>query len=248
MSKKARTQINADQMALPVPGVNHQAGTFDALEPLNRMQAIYMQAIKSDPVVICTGVLGSSKTYIPTVIAADLLRDKKIQKILIARPTEGKAKSTGYNKGSLNEKLSGWCTPVLATLKKRLGTGNVEAYLANGRIELLSLEQVKGRTEDDTFIIIDEAEDLDPDVAKSLVTRHGQNTTLVIAGDIAQKDIRSYSGLDILLKVAPLCPGLRYSHIDFDSWDYCVRGEEAKAWGQGFEIFEQRCADERANR
>ena len=239
MSKKARTQINADQMALPVPGVNHQAGTFDRLEPLNKMQAIYMQAIMSDKVIICTGVLGSSKTYIPTIMAADLLRDKRIQKILIARPTEGKAKSTGYNKGSLNEKLSGWCAPVLNTLIKRLGKGNVEAYLANGRIEMLSLEQVKGRTEDDTFIIIDEAEDLDPKVAKSLVTRHGQNSTMVIAGDIAQKDIISFSGLDVLLKVAPMCPGLRYSHIDFDSWDYCVRSDEAKAWGMGFELFEQ---------
>lgn len=245
MSKKARTQENAAQIALPVPGVNHQAGTFDRLEPLNKMQAIYMQAIMSDKVIICTGVLGSSKTYIPTMMAADLLRDKKIQKILIARPTEGKAKTTGYNKGSLNEKLAGWCTPVLATLKKRLGTGNVEAYLANGRIEMLSLEQVKGRTEDDTFIIIDEAEDLDPAVAKSLVTRHGLNTTIVIAGDIAQKDIKSFSGLDILLKVAPLCPGLRYSHIDFNSWDYCVRSDEAKAWGQGFEEFERLCKEER---
>ena len=245
MSKKQRQQQNADQIALPVPGVNHQAGTFDKLEPLNHMQGVYIQAIKSDPVIICTGVLGSSKTYIPTMMAADLLRDKKIQKILIARPTEGKAMSTGYYKGSKNEKLEGWCTPILTTLKKRLGTGNVEAYLANGRIEMLSLEQVKGRTEDDTFIIIDEAEDLDPSVAKSLVTRHGQNTTLVIAGDIAQKDIKSFSGLDILLKVAPLCPGLRYSHIDFNDWEYCVRGPEAKSWGQGFEEFDRLCALER---
>ena len=245
MSKKQRNQENAAQIALPVPGVNHRAGTFDALEPLNRMQAIYMQAIKSDPVIICTGVLGSSKTYIPTVIACDLLRDKKIQKILIARPTEGKAKGTGFTKGSKNEKLEGWCTPVTATMKKRLGQGNFEAYLANGRIELLSLDQVKGRTEDDTFIIIDEAEDLDPAVAKSLVTRHGQNTTLVIAGDIAQKDIRSFSGLDVLLKVAPMCPVFKYSQIYFYYCDYCVRGPDSKACGLCFVIYERMVADSR---
>ena len=244
MSKKQKQQENADQMALPVPGVNHKAGTFEPLVPMNKLQATYILACQSDPVVVCTGVLGSSKTYIPVMIGADLLRDKRIQKLVIARPTEGKAASTGFNKGSLNEKLAGWCAPCTETLKKRLGTGNFEAYLANGRIELLSLEQCKGRTFDDAFVIIDEAEDLDPLVAKCLVTRQGTNTTTVIAGDIAQKDIKSWSGLDILLKVAPLSPGLRISHIDFDSWDYCVRSDEAKAWGQGFEAFDKLCAAE----
>lgn len=238
MSKKKRQQDNADQIALPVPGVNHKAGTFDKLEPLNHMQGVYMRACISDPVVICTGVLGSAKTYIPTMIAADLLRDKKIQKIVVARPCEGKSKSAGFFKGSKNEKLEGWCTPVTDTLKKRLGQGNFEAYLANGRIELIALEQIKGRSFDDTFLIVDEAEDLDPAVAKSLVTRQGTNSRTVIAGDIAQKDIKSFSGLDILLKVAPLSPGLRISHIDFNDWDYCVRSDEAKAWGQGFEAYE----------
>ena len=242
MSKKQRTQENADNVAtklVSVPGVNRASGCFLPLEPLNKLQGTYILAIKSDPVIICTGVLGSSKTYIPTVIACDLLRDKKIQKIIVARPCEGKSKSAGFFKGSKNEKLEGWCTPVTDTMKKRLGLGNYEAYLANGRIELIALEQIKGRSFDDTFLIVDEAEDLEPAVAKSLVTRQGQNSTTVIAGDIAQKDIKNFSGLDVLLKVPPICDGLRYSHIDFDSWDYCVRSDEAKQWGMGFEAYER---------
>ncbi len=88
MSKKKRIQDNADAVAtqlVSVPGVNRNAGCFLPLEPLNHMQGIYMRACISDPVIICTGVLGSAKTYIPTVIACDLLRDKKIQKIVVAR-------------------------------------------------------------------------------------------------------------------------------------------------------------------
>lgn len=242
MSKKDKQQRNADNVAtqlVAVPGVNRASGCFEKLEPLNKLQGVYMRAIISDPVVICTGVLGSAKTYIPTIIACDLLRDKKIQKIIVARPCEGKSKSAGFFKGSKNEKLEGWCTPVTDTMKKRLGQGNYEAYLANGRIELIALEQIKGRSFDDTFLIVDEAEDLEPAVAKSLVTRQGTNSTTVIAGDIAQKDIKNWSGLDVLLKVAPTCVGLRYSHIDFDSWDYCVRSDEAKSWGMGFEAYER---------
>lgn len=208
------------------------------LLPLNKKQKEYIEAINTQPVVICTGVLGSSKTYIPSVIASDWLISKKIDKIIIARPAEGAGKSMGYNKGSLYEKAAIWCAPILDTMKKRMGIGHFEAFIENGKIELLALEAVKGRSWDNTFIIVDEAEDLDPVVAKSLVTRQGQGSTTVITGDIAQKDIKKHSGLEVLLFIAKKYK-LPFSHIDFDSWDYCVRSEEAKLWGMAFEQYER---------
>lgn len=255
MSKKAKQQRSADVVAVanlelsPSPagqqsgvktqGLNQAEYNRTPLEALNDRQTDYINAINNGPVVLCTGVLGSAKTYIPTIIAADLLRDKKIDKIIVARPCEGKSKSTGFFKGSKNEKLEGWCAPVTNTLKKRLGRGNYEVYLAMGKIELLALEQVKGLSLDDVFLIVDEAEDLDGEVAKSLVTRMGQNAKLVVAGDIAQTDIKRYSGLQLLLDVVPYCKGLDFQHIDFDSWDYNVRSQESKAWGMGFEAYDK---------
>lgn len=210
----------------------------EPLVALNDKQQEYINSIIEYPVVICTGVLGSSKTYIPSVMAADWLLQKKIDKVVIARPAEGAGKSVGFFKGDINQKLSVWCAPILDTLKKRIGQGHYEEFLEHGKIELLPLEAVKGRSWDDCVILIDEAEDLDPVVAKSLVTRHGQNTKTIISGDVKQKDIRSHSGLDVLLFLSKKY-NLPVKHIDFDSWDYCVRSDEAKAWGKAFEDYEK---------
>lgn len=218
--------------------VEEKRDTSD-LQPMNQMQAEYINAIYNTPVIICTGVWGSSKTFIPTVIACDLLEDKQIEKIIIARPAEGKAKSVGFFKGDKNEKLSGWAAPILDTMKKRLGFTKVEYLLEKGTIELLALEQVKGRSWDNAFIIVDEAEDLEPEVAKSLVGRQGINSTIVITGDVNQKDLKSYSGLELLLEVAKY-GDIDLAHIDFDSWDYCVRSPEARAWGEAFEDYESK--------
>ena len=208
------------------------------LKPLNKRQAEYINAIKVYGMTICIGVLGSAKTYIPACMAADMFEHKIINRIIIARPNEGKGKSLGVFKGTKDEKAGGWCSPVTDVLKQQLGISKYELMLENGQIELLALEQVKGRSYDDCFIIVDEAEDLDPAVAKSLVTRIGVRSKLVITGDIAQQDMLQYSGLQLLLDVATHA-GLEVPIINFDSWDYCVRSAEARAWGQAFESFDK---------
>lgn len=208
------------------------------LRPLNDRQKEYIDAIKNESIVICTGVWGSSKTYIPSVMACDLLLAKNIEKVIIARPAEGVGKSLGYFKGDKNEKLSGWCAPIIDIFEQRLGRGHLEAFLENGRVELLALEQVKGRSWDDTFILVDEIEDMSGPVAKSLVSRQGINSKLVLTGDINQQDLKAYSGLQMLIDVAGYT-NLNIAMIDFDSWDYCVRSEEAKMWGMAFEEYEK---------
>src|SRR5215217_7680189 len=136
----------------------------DPLVPMNDKQKDYIQAIEEGNCIICIGVWGSSKTYIPSVIASDWLLDKKIDKVIIARPAEGKGKSVGFLKGSKDEKMAPWCAPITDTMKTRMGVGNFEAMLANGKIEQLSLEHVKGRSWDNCLILVDEAEDLEPEV------------------------------------------------------------------------------------
>lgn len=211
------------------------------LKPMNDEQKKYINAINVYPLTIAIGVWGSAKTYIPAVMAADMLLSKEssIEKIVVARPAEGKGKSVGFFKGDKNEKLSGWCEPVTNTLKGRLGESFYNYLLATEKIELLALEQVKGRSYDDTFIIIDEAEDLEPDVAKSLVGRQGIRSKVVIAGDLAQADIKKNSGLDLLLAVAKHTD-IDVPLINFDSWEHCVRSDEAKKWGMAFEAYESK--------
>jgi len=214
-----------------------------ALKPLNSKQAEYIHAIKNNDCVICIGVLGSSKTYIPACMAADMLEHRLIERIVIARPNEGVGKSLGFFKGTKDEKLEGWCAPITDVIKAQVGITKYDYYLANGQIELCALEQIKGKSWNDTFILIDEAEDLAADVAKSLVTRIGNRSKLVITGDIAQQDLLQFSGLQLLLNVANHGQ-LPVPVINFDSWDYCVRSRQAKAWGMSFESYEQAVKNE----
>lgn len=209
------------------------------LVPLNDKQADYIKAIQTSSFIIAIGVWGSSKSYIPAIMAADLLMDKKIEKVIIARPNEGKGKTIGLLPGDKNTKLSMWTAPITDTMRKRMGDSHFEAMLANGRIELLNLEAVKGRSWDDTFTIVDEGEDIDPEVAKSLVGRQGTNSVTVVTGDRAQQDLKRNSGLQYLIDVAEYS-NLPISIINFDSWDYCVRSEEAKMWGMAFQKYEER--------
>lgn len=209
------------------------------LIPMNDKQGEYIKAIQEQTCVICIGVWGSSKTYIPSVIASDWLMDKKIDKVIIARPAEGKGKSVGFLKGSKDDKMEPWCAPITNTMKERMGIGNFEAMLANGKIEQLSLEHVKGRSWDNALILVDEAEDLDAEVAKSLVGRQGVNSVTIITGDLRQQDLKRNSGLQYLLDVSKFA-NLPIALIDFDSWEYCVRSEEAKMWGMAFEKFDDK--------
>lgn len=219
---------------------NKGAQKLPPIVPLNDKQYEYMKALENDDVctILVSGVLGSSKTYLPSALAADRLINKRLKRVVIARPSEGKGKTIGFTKGSHQEKLMGWCAPVLDTMRQRMGEGQFQAALDFGKIELLPLEQVKGRSWDDAWIIVDEAEDLEADVAKSLVTRVGQGSKVIVTGDFAQQDLKHYSGLDLLMQVADFA-NLPVTKIDFDSWDYCVRSEEAKLWGMGFEAFEK---------
>ncbi len=215
-------------------------GSREPIVPLNDKQKEYIEALKDDDcsVIVVTGVLGSSKTFLPSAIAGDKLVDDKNFRVVIARPAEGKAKSLGFTKGDFNEKQAGWCAPITDTIKQRTGIGNYEAWLGNERIILLPLEQVKGRSFDDCWIIADEFEDVDVDTAKSLATRIGQNSKLILTGDIAQQDLKRHSGLQYILSVLQEFK-LPIKHIDFNSWDYCVRSDSAKMLGMAFEAFDK---------
>lgn len=237
--RRTRKNKAAEGGEKPEPKVFSNVNTRKPLRPLNDKQKDYINAIETSSVVIAIGVWGSSKSFIPATIAADWLMDKKINKLIIARPTEGKGKTVGLLPGDLNMKLAGWVAPIADTMRERMGGSHFQAMLESGKIELLSLEMVKGRSWDDCMVIIDEAEDLDAEVAKSLVGRQGLNTTTVITGDLAQQDIKRNSGLKYLLDVAEFA-NLDIPVINFDSWEYCVRSEEAKMWGMAFEAYEKR--------
>jgi phosphate starvation-inducible PhoH-like protein len=207
------------------------------LQAKNAMQKRYINAIRNSTIVVGTGVAGSGKTYIAATIAADMLEDSRssIERIIIARPNEIEGtKSIGFLKGTANDKMAPLVAPVADTLKKRLGVKHYEYLLEKGTIELLPLEYIKGRSFDNTFVIIDEAEDLEWSILKTLMLRTGKDCKVVIDGDVRQTSISKESGLQKLLDLEKEYH-LPVQFVDFDSWDYCVRSDECRIFGQIFE-------------
>lgn len=207
------------------------------IRPQNKKQAEYITAITNSVITCSTGVSGSGKSYIAATMAADMLSDPStnINKIIIARPCEMEGtKSIGLLPGTINEKMAPLVAPVADCLKSRLGETRYKYLLEKGDIELLPLEYIKGRTFNNVFVLIDESEDIEWSVLKALLLRTGRNCKIVLNGDLRQTAISGTSGLAILWKIMEE-HHLPVQHIDFDNWDYCVRSEECRIFGQVFE-------------
>jgi phosphate starvation-inducible PhoH-like protein len=184
------------------------------LKPLNSKQKEYINLLKTKQVVMAFGPAGTAKTYCPSVIAAEMFANKEIDNITIVRPYEGCGRSVGLLPGGIQEKLLPVCQPVMDVLNKFLGRTTVEYALSHDKIRMQALEFVRGMTFDDSFVILDEAQNLDIPSVKALMTRIGENCKVVISGDINQKDIRGDSGLAWLINLTNRA-GLDIGVIEF---------------------------------
>ena len=199
------------------------------LRPLNQMQAEYIRNCKTKPYNIAIGYAGSSKTYIPTRIAIEMFLRNEIEKIVIVRPAVSDSKSLGFFGGDQLTKSKNWILPVLDVLEEFLGKNRVEYMLAKGDILPVPLETIKGRSLNDSFIIVDESEDLTKKEFIKCLTRLGKNSTMCFCGDILQQDIRGQSGLSFGLDLAD-DDSLQHlwGVVNFDEHEDIVRSDAVK--------------------
>jgi phosphate starvation-inducible PhoH-like protein len=158
-------------------------------------QGRLIDAIASSKQVLILGPAGTGKTYVTATCAADLYTLKEIDKIVITRPHVAVGKDIGFLPGTLEEKAQPWALPVLDVLVKHLGRGAVDTGLKAGNIEVATLALMRGRSFDDAFIIVDEAQNIEISEIKMLLTRVGEGSTIVLNGDIQQSDLKGTSGL-----------------------------------------------------
>lgn len=202
------------------------------LRPMNDRQADYINLINTKSLVIATGFAGTSKTYIPTVMACTKWRKGEIDKIYLSRPAVSESKSLGYFRGDEKQKLSLWLLPVLSTMYDQLGRNVVDLAIAAGDITFVPLETIKGLSfGKNTFVIVDEAEDVTAKEAKSIVTRQGGGT-MVLCGDLEQSCLDERSGLAWLVKMVEKYPHLgdTTGFVDFNRPSDIVRSEACRAW------------------
>jgi phosphate starvation-inducible PhoH-like protein len=161
-----------------------------------------IKALKENSQVIVMGPAGTGKTYVTATYAADLYILKEIDKIVITRPHVAVGKDVGFLPGTLEEKTYPWALPVIDVLTKHLGKGAVETGIKNNNIEMAPLALMRGRSFEGSFIIVDEAQNITTAELKMLLTRVGEDSTIVLNGDIQQSDLKEQDGLTKIIHLA----------------------------------------------
>lgn len=176
------------------------------LIPQSARQDKLIDSIRSHQLTVTTGYPGTGKTYIPTILAADAYHDGPafggVRKIILTRPNEASGRPIGHRPGTMVDKMSEWFAEQLKLLRERLGNGAVEVGLGSGSIEMVPFETMRGRSFESAFVLLDEAQNTSPDQMKMFLTRIGEDSTVVVNGDVLQSDLRQrHSGLSVLLDI-----------------------------------------------
>lgn len=166
------------------------------LEPKTESQKRYLNAIKNFTLTFGLGPAGTGKTYIAGALAAQMLEDRAVEKILITRPVVEAGESLGFLPGELEEKYEPYLQPLRAVFNERLGKSSTDYFLKSGKIEPVPLAYMRGMTFKNCVVILDEAQNVTPLQMKLFLTRIGEDCTVIINGDLDQKDIPGPSGLE----------------------------------------------------
>ena len=153
-------------------------------------QKNYIEAIKNNTIVLGVGPAGTGKTYLAVAMAVRAFRAHEVNRIILTRPAVEAGEKLGFLPGDLQNKVDPYLRPLYDALFDMLGAENFQKYLERGNIEVAPLAYMRGRTLDDSFIILDEAQNTTPEQMKMFLTRLGFNSKAVITGDITQIDLR----------------------------------------------------------
>ncbi|MFT4632577.1 MAG: phosphate starvation-inducible PhoH-like protein [Candidatus Pseudothioglobus sp.] len=161
-----------------------------------KSQQTYINAIKNHCLTFGTGPAGTGKSYCAAAIAADALLSGDISRIILTRPAVEAGEQLGFLPGDVNEKYAVYIEAVRDVLNQRLGSGAVDYHLRHGRIVAAPLAYMRGKTfDEDTFVILDEAQNTTVAQMKMFLTRIGESCKVVVNGDVRQSDIRGPNGL-----------------------------------------------------
>ncbi len=166
-------------------------------------QKQYVNDIEKNTVVFGIGPAGTGKTFLAVAMAVRALREKRVSRIILTRPAIEAGEKLGFLPGDLQSKIDPYLRPLYDALYEMMGPENYQRQLEKGIIEIAPLAYMRGRTLDDSFIILDEAQNATPEQMKMFLTRLGANSRAVITGDLTQTDLPSgqKSGLYMAVKI-----------------------------------------------
>lgn len=199
-----------------VPGVI----TFAAGVPVRAKtagQVAYVNAIESHTITFGIGPAGTGKTYLAVAKAVRAFQDKQIRRIILTRPAVEAGENLGFLPGTLNDKVDPYLRPLYDALGDMLGADQLKRYMDDGTIEVAPLAYMRGRTLNDAFVILDEAQNTTEQQMKMFLTRLGFNPTMVITGDISQVDLAvPRSGLATIERILEGIGDIAFVHLGTD--------------------------------
>jgi len=186
------------------------------VQPKSLNQRRYLEAIEAHDMVFGIGPAGTGKTYLAVAMAISALVSKRVNRIILARPAVEAGERLGFLPGTLQEKIDPYLRPLYDALYDMLDPEKVDRYLEKNVIEIAPIAFMRGRTLNDSFVILDEAQNTTPEQMKMFVTRLGFNSKAVITGDITQIDLPNArrSGLLEAADVLKNVQGLTFVYFD----------------------------------
>ena len=218
-----------------------------AIRPYTNGQKGYIQAIRDNDITFGIGPAGTGKTYLAVAQAVAYLKSAKISRIILVRPVVEAGERLGYLPGDMNEKVAPYLRPLYDAFYELLPAERFDRYFEKGVIELAPLAYMRGRPLNDSFIILDEAQNTTPEQMKMFLTRLGFGSKAVITGDVTQVDLpgTKESGLKVVQDILKGVPGV--SFIKLNDGDV-VRHEIVQRIVRAYEDYDRRRAEKQAER
>lgn len=183
-SKKKTRAVDATNNLQP------EIATYrNRLRPRTENQKEYIRTVAENTITFCQGLAGSGKTHIAIGIALEYLFDDKVKKIIITRPVLEAGEKIGYLPGSAEEKLHPYLLPILDEINHFISSAQYASLRLNNKIEVVPLGLMRGRNFHNSFIVADECQNASYQQLKMLLTRTGQNSKMILTGDIKQSDL-----------------------------------------------------------
>ena len=208
------------------------------IKPKTIGQKKYIESVLKNTITIGVGPAGTGKTYLAVAAAVAAFRERKVNRIILTRPAVEAGERLGFLPGDLQSKVDPYLRPLYDALFDMLGAETYQKYLERGNIEVAPLAYMRGRTLDDSFIILDEAQNTSCEQMKMFLTRFGFGSKMVITGDITQIDLPGgkTSGLKDAAQILSNVPGIGI--IKFSKQDV-VRHEIVGSIIKAYEVFEK---------